>query len=159
MLWGFWFHSSPARGPQSLLGSEDDAEMGSGSLAIFRDQCPWIVHCRGCVLFCRQEVSALFWIKGRMPAFNRNVRATFVGFKVAEPSGVQNLESPFPKWPPSQMRRSHCPNRSWSSSNSLRWAGGVFSFSRVWLSWVLSQNLVHFLSFFLFFLLLWEMVY
>lgn len=30
-----------------------------------------------------------------MPAFNRDVWATFVGSKVAEPSGVQKFEGPF----------------------------------------------------------------
>lgn len=61
-------------------------------LAIFRNQWLWVVPCgEGIMLPWRRGVFALFSTKGRMPALNRDVWATFVGSKVAEASGVQEL--------------------------------------------------------------------
>lgn len=66
--------------------------MGFDTLAIFRNQWLWIVPCgEGIMLPCERGVFALFSMKGRMLALNRGVWATFVGSKIAEASGVQEL--------------------------------------------------------------------
>lgn len=66
--------------------------MGFDMLAIFRNQWLWIVPCgERIMLSCGRGVFALFSTKGRMPALNRDEWAKFVGSKVAEASGVQEL--------------------------------------------------------------------
>lgn len=88
-----WSQLLPARAPSSEWGSwEADAEVGFDTLAIFRNQWLWIVPCgEGIMLPCERGVFALFSMKGRMLALNRGVWATFVGSKIADASGVQEL--------------------------------------------------------------------
>ena len=126
MLLCLWSQLSPARAPSSEWGSwEADAEMGFDMLAIFRNQCLWSVPCgEGIMLSCGRGVFALFSTKGRMPALNRDEWAKFVGSKVAEASGVQELGGclfsgdPHPRW-----QGPIAATRSWSSSYGLLSAG------------------------------------